>query len=133
MQLSLDFSTSTHFSPQFPTLILCYLPILLAFALHYLSQFREPGSRQAFHSLLLYNLIQIIFIHKLWDQPLTSSFLLSARSTFILALTVSSSMILYRLKFHRLKSFPGPIKFSLSKWFMVPVDLNGQVSTEADR
>jgi len=125
----LDLSISALQSPDSP-LLLIYLPILAGLSLHLISQISEPGSRQVFYPLLLYNILQSRFIHNNWNQDVSSSILLSLKSTGIFVITIWSSMMIYRFGFHRLTigGFKGPLRFIISKWFMVPVDLKGQVS-----
>lgn len=123
----LDISLASLQEPQ-SQLLLFYLPIFSALTLHLLSQFREPGSREIFWPLVLANIYQSHFIKTHWNETLSNSILLSLRSTGIFVLTIWSSMLIYRLGFHRLNKFKGPLKFIASKWSMVPVDLKGQVS-----
>lgn len=129
---SISLEIDSFLSPNSP-LLLVYLPVVLGLLLHLGSQFKEPTSLQVILPLIALNALQAYLCHNSWGQDLVSSLFLSARSTLLFVITALSSIAVYRLGFHPLKKFPGPIKFSLSKWFMVPVDLKGKVSAKEKR
>jgi len=104
------------------------LPVLLGLLLHLGSQFREPTSLEIIIPLFSLNLLQTLVFHLSLQHGLLTSIFLSARCTSIFLASCWSSILIYRLGFHRLDRFRGPRWLVASKWFLIPTDLRGQVS-----
>lgn len=67
----------------------------------------------------------ITFLHRSRDMAIRSAIGMSVHFTLILLATLFTSMVIYRIFFHRLSSVPGPLGLKISKWRTVPTDLNG--------
>lgn len=116
----LKISTETFVSLQ--------LPIALALIVHLFSQWREPTSIETLVVLGCLNILQFYVFHIVFNQSVLGAIYNSSRSMSIFLVTISTSIFVYRLGFHRLNHFPGPKTLIASKWTMIPVDLKGNVS-----
>lgn len=116
----LKISTETFVSLQ--------LPIALALIVHLYTQYREPTSIETLISLITFTFLQLYLFLMIFNQSLLHAIYNSSKSTSIFLVTLSTSILVYRLGFHRLNRFPGPKTLIASKWAMIPVDLKGRVS-----
>lgn len=102
------------------------LPIILALVVHAGVQVKEPSARPFVAIWTSISAYLTYFIHNEWK----TSYISAARTVFqmnaIWVLIIFISMGIYRVFFHRLRKFPGPVWMSLSKWLMVYPDLQGQ-------
>ncbi|PWN86534.1 cytochrome P450 [Acaromyces ingoldii] len=103
-----------------------YVPIAAALLLHLGVQYREPRSRPFFALWMLTNAALTYFIHDAWRLSPSASAGIVWQMNVVWVATLFTSMAIYRLFFHRLRHFPGPVYLRLSKWVMVYPDLRGQ-------
>lgn len=102
------------------------VPALAALLVHAGVQVQEPGARQFAGVWALLTAAATYWIHKTWGVGMSSAALTTLQMNGVFVLTIFYSMALYRIVFHRLRSFPGPRWMALSKWLMVYPDLQGQ-------
>lgn len=98
---------------------------VLALLSHIAVQFREPRA-PAFVQLFALAFVSLIYVLHTNGLPLRSAFSLVLRMSLIWSSTILLSMGTYRTLFHRLRLFPGPRVFALSKFVSIPMDLAGQ-------
>jgi cytochrome P450 len=126
-QKTLDFNSFLDAVHQPDSVELKYVvPVVLALLVHAGVQIKEPSSPPFVWSWIAVSAFLTYFIRNKWNVDLSSAAKTVFQMNCIWVITICYSMALYRTAFHRLRKFPGPMWMSLSKWFMVSVDLKGQ-------
>lgn len=101
-------------------------PTLAAFVTHALVQRSEPYGHRAVGGQILLILIVSRLIHDYWSYTLLHSFTTSLQMFGVFWMVISTSMVIYRLFFHQMCKFPGPLWARISMWFWVPIEMRGQ-------
>ena len=102
------------------------LSAALALLSHLAVQLREPRAPPFVHLFLLAAASAVYALHTQYALPLGTAAAVVARMAGVWVATIFASMAIYRTFFHRLRRFPGPRRFALSKFVSIPMDLAGQ-------
>lgn len=123
--LQLDLSLEALQRPQSQELRV-YVPVILALLTHVAVQFKEPDARQFVALWWICAAGLTYWLGQTWHVSFGSAATIVAQMAVFWAVTLTTSISIYRAFFHRLRRLPGPTWMALSKWFMVLPDLKGQ-------
>ncbi|KAJ0423362.1 cytochrome P450 [Aspergillus carlsbadensis] len=100
-------------------------PSLAALGVHALSQYHEPPAHLAAASAILLAPATGIAVKGAWNVTTEEAGRAVALMYTLFAATLLSSMAIYRVFFHRLRHFPGPLSCKLTMWSWPLTDWRG--------
>lgn len=101
------------------------LPILTGLVVHGLSQYREPPAHLALGFTIVLAPTAALALKDAWNVTIQEASWAVAFIYTLFATSLSFSMAIYRVFFHRLRDFPGPLSCTLSMWSWVINDWKG--------